>query len=104
MDWILITVLLAFFIMLFSNRGYCYLFEHEEYKLWKKYIKDIDKFEYCECYSNGHKFIIPNTDISAYVWFYEGCSIHDGTKCVCCSFDKYHSNKMRKLLMDKIKK
>lgn len=108
MFWIFIIVLLAFtiiFAIIFSsNRLYCYFFEHAEWNRWKKYIKDIDKFEYCESYSNTHRFTIPNTDITAYVWSDVGCSIHNGDKCVCCSFDEYHSNKMKKLLMDKIKK
>ena len=104
MFWIFIIVLLAFFLMLSFNRVYCYFFEHEEWNEWKKYIKDVDKFEYCESLPNGHKFIIPNTNIEAYVWDDEGCSIHDKTDCVCCSFDEYHSNKMKKLLMDKIEK
>lgn len=98
--WLIAFVFLI--LVLTNSRLYCYFFEHKEYKLWKKYIKDIDKFEYCESYSNTHRFTIPNTDISAYVWFDGECSIHYKIACVCCSFDKYHSNKMKKLLMDKI--
>ena len=88
--------------MLSFNRVYCYFFEHEEWNEWKKYIKDVDKFEYCESLPNSYKFIIPNTNISAYVWDDGRCSIHNEFDCICCSFDKYHSNKMKKLLMDKI--
>ena len=98
-------ILIVFLILVLTNeRLYCYFFEHKEWNRWKKYIKDIDKFEYCESYSNTHIFTIPNMDITAYIWSDGDCTIHDGTKCVCCSFDKYHSNKMKKLLMNKIKK
>ena len=102
--WIFIIVLLAFAIIFSSNRLYCYFFEHKEWDRWKKYIKDIDKFEYCESYSNTHIFRILNMDVTAYIWSDGDCTIHDGTKCVCCSFDKYHCNKMKRLLMDKIRK
>lgn len=106
MFWVFIIVLLAFaiiFSIIFSsNRLYCYFFEHAEWNEWNKYIKDVDKFEYDGRYSNCYKFTIPNTDITAYVWDNEKCSIHDETDCICCSFDRYHSNKMKKLLMNKI--
>lgn len=98
--WLIAFVL--FILVLTNKRLYCYFFEHKEYKLWEKYIKDIDKFEYDRRYSDCYRFTIPNTDITAYVWDDGECSIHDKTGCVCCGFDKYHSNKMKKLLMDKI--
>ena len=104
MIWIFIIILFAFAIIFSSHRLYCYFFEHKEWNRWKKYIKDIDKFEFCENYSNTYSFAIPNTDITAYIWSNGGCSIHNKTRCICCTFDKYHSNKMKKLLMDKIKK
>lgn len=98
--WLIIFVL---FILISTNRRlYCYFFENKEYKLWKKYIKDVDKFEYHKQLLIGHEFIIPNTNIMAYVWNDGRCSIHDGFDCICYSFDKYHSNKMKKLLMNKI--
>lgn len=98
--WFISIVFLI--LVLISRRQYCYFFENKEYKLWKNYIKDVDKFEYYERCLIGYKFIIPNTNISAYVWNDGRCSIHNEFDCICCSFDKYHSNKMKKLLMDKI--
>ena len=100
---IFIIISLVFAIIFSSNRLYCYLFEHKEWDRWKKYIKDIDKFEYCESLSNTHRFVIPNTDISAYIWNDGTCSIHYKTGCICCDFNKYQSNKMKKLLMNKIR-
>lgn len=105
MIWIFIIVLLAFAILeiiIYSNKLYCYYFEHEDWNEWEKYIKDIDKFKYDRKYLDCYIFIIPNTDIRAYIWADGSCSIHDNIDCVCCNFDKYHSNKMKKLLMDKI--
>ena len=97
-------ILIVFLILVLTNRRlYCYFFDNKEYKLWKNYIKDVDKFKYHERCLIGYKFIIPNTNISAYVWDDGRCSIHNEFDCICCFFDKYHSNKMKKLLMDKIK-
>ena len=98
--WLIAFVL--FILVLTNKRLYCYFFEHKEYKLWENYVKDANKFEYHERCLIGYKFIIPNTNISAYVWDDGRCSIHDEFVCVCCGFDKYHSNKMKRLLMDKI--
>ena len=98
--WLIAFVFLI--LRLINRRLYCYFFYNKEYKLWENYIKDIDKFKYHERCLIGYEFIIPNTNILAYVWDDGRCSIHNGTKCVCCSFDEYHSNKMKKLLMDKI--
>ena len=107
MFWIFIIILLVIVILeivFYSNRLYCYFFEHTLWNRWKMYIKNIDKFEYSESFLNTHRFILPNTDISAYVWIDGTCSIHYKTGCICCSFDKYHCNKMKRLLMDKIRK
>lgn len=112
----LILVLLFTGITLFIPRLYCFVWEHKEWKLWEEYIKRIDEFEFKNELYHSYQFIIPKTDIRAYVWGKDEneddpllntaigyCSIHNEWECICCTFDRYHSKKMADLLMTKIK-
>jgi hypothetical protein len=61
---IIYLISIVFLILVLTNKKLrCYVLDNKEYKLWKKYIKDVDKFEYDGRYSIAYKFIIPNTDI-----------------------------------------
>lgn len=89
-------------------RAYNFVFEHNRWKLWRHYIKNYDKFEYSHTNTSlfSHAFKLPGTDIMAFIWFHEGyptCSIHDREGCLLSGFDKYHSKKMSKLLLRKVK-
>lgn len=111
-----ILVLIFIGITLFIPRLYCFVWEHKEWKLWEEFIKRIDEFEFNSELYNSYQFIIPKTDIRAYIWG-KGeneddpllntsigyCSIHNDSECLCCTFDRYHSKKMADLLMEKIK-
>lgn len=100
---VIILVLLISNIVIFTSRTlYCYFFEHQEWKTWKHFIKISDKFEYDYSSPVATTFVIPNTDIVAYVWKNGICSIHSGDLCLCTSFTKHLSQKMAKLLMEKI--
>ena len=101
---IILVLLISNIVILTSHTLYCYFFEHQEWKTWKHFIKISDKFEYDYSSPLATTFIIPNTDIVAYVWK-DGisiCSIHSGDLCLCTSFTKHLSQKMAKLLMEKI--
>jgi hypothetical protein len=94
--------------IVFIPRAYIFVFEHNIWKLWRYYIKNYDKFEYCHTNTSllSHVFELPGTDIRAFIWFDEGypvCSIHDREGCLLGRFDKYHSKKMSKLLLRKVK-
>jgi cytochrome c biogenesis factor len=101
---IILVLLISNIVILTSHTLYCYFFEHQEWKTWKHFIKISDKFEYDYSSPLATTFVIPNTDIVAYVWK-DGifiCSIHSGDLCLCTSFTKHLSQKMAKLLMEKI--
>lgn len=101
---VIILISLISIVILTSHTLYCYFFEHQEWKTWKHFIKISDKFEYDYSSPVATTFVIPNTDIVAHVWK-NGictCSIHSGDLCLCTSFTKHLSQKMAKLLMEKI--
>ena len=111
-----ILVLIFIGITLFIPRLYCFVWEHKEWKLWEEFIKRIDEFEFKNELYHSYQFIIPKTDIRAYVWGRDEdeddlllntaigyCSIHNDSECLCCTFDRYHSKKMADLLMTKVK-
>jgi hypothetical protein len=99
----ILILLTSFFVISFliclNNTLYCFVFEHEDWKLWKHYIK-IEK-EFVWNSENG-RFEIPNTCVHAHIWEDDLCSIHWKGDCLC-TYDKYHSKKMAKLLMTKVK-
>lgn len=85
-------------------RLYNFVYNRAEWKLWEEYINRVDEFEFDNSLYLSYEFKNPQTNITAHVWKEDGlCSIHIDTKCLCCSFDKYHSKKMADLLMAKIK-
>lgn len=87
----------------FANiRLFCFLFLHKEWKLWRKYIKDYKSFYFDKKVSDAYLYIQRDSDIHAWVWSDGSCSIHDDNQCILCTFDKYHSKKMAKLLTDTI--
>lgn len=110
-----IVLFVGFYIVLsafgkISNSFYCAIFERKDRKLWKKLIKDCDKFKYVpSVYETLEKSFI--SDCGKYeviVWdntlvIYEGlCSVHDtkSNNCILSPFDK----KMSKILADKLLK
>lgn len=78
---------------------YCFVYEHKDWVLWDCYIDRVDEFIWN---SENGRFEIPNTNVHAHIWENGLCSIHwDGD--LLSTFDEYHSKKMAKLLMAKIK-
>ena len=82
-----------------NNTLYCFVYKHEDWKLWEHYIK-IEK-EFVWNSENG-LFEILNTNVHAHIWEDGLCSIHWDGDCLS-TFDEYHSKKMAKLLMTKVK-
>lgn len=121
----MLVVIISLFIVLFtgfyvalsvfgkvSNSLYCAIFERKDRKLWKKLIKDCDKFKYVpSIYKTlGKHFISDCGNYEVVVWdntsvsvIEEGlCSVRDikSNNCILIPFDK----KMSKILADKLLK
>ena len=98
--WILLT-----FVLLYNNYLYNAVFNRKERKLWKFAIRNVDKFEYVRDNELGIMFAWK--DYVIYVWKDNTCSIHINTptrrECLGTHADKIMSNKMRDLLLTKIK-
>lgn len=102
---IIYASLVLFLILTASvNPLFCFVYNHKDWKLWEHYIARIDEFVWND---KQDKFEIPNTDIRAHIWEDGLCSIHwesnTGEDDCLCTFDTYHSKRMAKLLMAKIK-
>lgn len=65
-------------------------------KLWKKFIKDCQKFE-CILYDNYGNKLFHSKDNKYHIWIWSNglCSVFDGQgKCLLCDFDEKMSKKM----------
>lgn len=102
---ILVISLLLAFVIIDNNYLYNAIFNRKERKLWKFLIRNADKFDYIGTHEIGKAFRW--NDYLVIIWFDNTCSIHINTstrtKCIGTSFDKVMSNKMKDLLLAKIK-
>ena len=93
------------FVIIDNNYLYNAIFNRKERKLWKFLIRNADKFDYIGTHEIGKAFRW--NDYLVIIWFDNTCSIHINTstrtKCIGTSFDKVMSNKMKDLLLAKIK-
>ena len=102
---ILVILLLIAFIILPNNYLYNAIYNRKERKTWKFLISNADKFNYIGSHEIGKAFRWGN--YLAIIWFDNTCSIYNGTstrhECLGTNFDKIMSNRMRDLLLSKIK-
>lgn len=113
--WFLIVgVVLGGNLFIFSNRRlYCYIFEHEEYKLWEYYLNNVDTIipdpEYKEydndpivnIYNTKH-FVTHNNKYLIYRVDEDNVSIHEkNCSCILSTFDTYHNKLMVKALKER---
>ena len=98
--WVLLT-----FIVLSNNYLYNVVYNREERNNWKFVIQNADKFDYICSNELGKMFRWGN--YVALIWNDNTCSIHIDTptksKCLGTHTDKVMSNRMRDLLLTKIK-
>lgn len=118
---ILLVFLVLFLIMMLAvcffenNKAYCYIFEHEEWKLWEIVCRCLPfaKFEnhYIDKdkpYLENYKFYIHdigvNEPVTVVYWVHsDNVSVHtNNKKCILSSFDKYHSNKAKNIIKSMI--
>ena len=52
---IFLTVIALFLLILPVNGLYMFLFEHEEWKYWKLFSRNVNNFKYIRQYSGGVK-------------------------------------------------
>ena len=102
---ILVILLLLVFIILPNNYLYNSIFNRKDRKTWKFLIRNADKFNYIGFHAIGKAFRWG--DYLAIIWFDNTCSIYINTptrnECLVSDFDKAMSNKMRDLLLAKMK-
>lgn len=114
---IILSIICALFFLFFvmvtaPNALYMYLFEHEVWKLWKYFEKNIDKFEFDESFSDPNypsritkEFIFG--DYRAIVWCFDNqkpyCSIHlENHECVLGSWWESKSRGFAEKLVKKL--
>lgn len=108
------------FFLLFAtapNVFYMYIFEHEDWKLWKYFEENIDKFEFDgSSFDTNYEPKIPNLectkgfifgDYRAIVWHYYGqkpvCSIHlENYECVLDTWWERKSRGFAEKLLKKL--
>lgn len=102
---ILVILIVFAFIVFPNNYLYNAVFNRKKRKLWKFFIRNADKFDYVG------ELIISKVfrwgDYLAIIWVDNTCSIHISTptrkECLATDFDKVMSNRMKDLLLTKIK-
>ena len=121
MSIIIITVGIIFLIwgiyilIIFSNNKlYCKHFYKKEWNLWEKVIKKlkehegtiyVSKYDNCPGLNSFHIDIeIDSKEYELIYWVKEeSVSVYQGTNCMLCSYEKYHSNMAIKIIREKIK-
>lgn len=102
---ILVILILFAFIVFPNNYLYNAVFNRKQRKLWKFFIRNADKFDYVGELTISKVFRW--SDYLAIIWVDNTCSIHTGTltrnECLATGFDKVMSNRMKDLLLTKIK-
>lgn len=108
---ILIEILFMAIIMLFvigtlivataPNAVYMFIAEHETWKMWRYFRKNVHEFKYADTGVVTNQFVWG--DYTAYIWKNGLVSIHNSDGCVCGTFWESKSRKVANELM-KIKK
>ena len=102
-------------IIFANNKLYCKCFCKKEWNLWEKIIKKLKEYRgniNISKFDNDPKFNSFSIDIEVDSEKYEiiywaktrTASVHQGTNCTLCSYDKYHSDMAAKIMEEKIKK
>lgn len=97
---ILFSIALFLIIALSNHNLYCMVFCPTQRKLWKKFIKEYQNFEYVRHDNYGDKlFLSKDNKYHIWIWCNGLCSVFDEHgKCLLCDFDK----KMSKIMADKL--
>ena len=109
---ILCIVILSFFLLAVifgpTKFAYMFIFEHEEWKKWRYFRKNIHKFEYdtsdlSNIYKTGD-YVFRWDDYRIIVWDGRYVSIHNSKEdCICSPFWMAESKKFANILMNKLK-
>lgn len=80
---------------------YNYIFNHEEWKAWKYFIKNADKFQIGGSIIKNEVYIWEQ--YKAIIWENGLCSIHkENGECIVCAFNKKLSKQMAAKLKSSI--
>lgn len=103
---IFLTVIALFLLILPVSGLYMFLFEHEEWKYWKLFSRNVNNFKYIRQYSGGVKsYVFTWKDYKAFVWegeHHRWASVHFNKangECICSKFWKSKSLQFAEKLM-----
>lgn len=113
---IIFLIWFIYMLIIFSNNKlYHKHFCKKEWNLWKKVIKKLKEYKgniniskFDDCPKLNSFSIDIEVDSEKYEIIYwaktRTASVHQGTRCTLCSYDKYHSDMAAKIMEEKIKK
>lgn len=97
------------YIIFKSNRLYCFVFNHKDWKLWNKICKHLKEAKLVEQSKDNNgtaiyfrfELVINSINYDIIYWCDDNMvSVHNENECVLSFFDKYHSNKAAKIIKD----
>ena len=102
----MITIAIISYIIFKSNRLYCFIYEHKDWKLWNKICKNLKEAKLISYYKDNIKVIyfrfrltIDFIDYDVIYWCKNNIvSVHYKNECILSAFDRYHSNKAAKII------
>ena len=112
---LVLLIWLIYTLVIFSNNKlYCKHFLKKEWNLWERIIKELKEQKRTIYVSKSNNLPEANyfrinieVDSKEYELIYwvkeEAVSVYQGTNCMLCSYDKYHSNMAIKIIREKIK-
>ena len=99
---LIIVIFILFFTLITgapTNFIYMFIFEHEEWKRWRYFYKNVDKFEFTQKIFDYYEF--KWGEYKAYIWEDGRSSIHTANDCICCTFWEMKSRKFANKLLKK---
>lgn len=113
---VIIFLIWGIYISIISSNNKLY-YKHylkKEWNLWEKVIKKLKEYrgninilKFDDCPKLNSFFINIEIDSEKYeliYWAKTGLtSVHQGTECILCGYDKYHSNMAAEIMKRKIK-
>jgi hypothetical protein len=107
---VIVSVLIMIMVAVITspNALYMFMFEHEEWKMWRYVKRNIDNFKYCP-----NNYVTLGSMYFVYGEYYVAVSVFAGDECasvhrscnhdcVCGYFWRHRSKKVAKMLKEKL--
>lgn len=104
--YILLLVGLVLMAVLSRNETSCYFFEHKDWILWNKIIRNFDNKVFISKSDMVTMYNITIDDVIYKIcyWSDDSVAVYLNDKCVLSPYDRYHQEKIKRLFKEELSK